>query len=84
MRNKKKFMEDVESIATPLMLSEVNAVEDAAHTLNNDTDNHGEYTIISDFTTTGKNETFVFTRKPRPKTDNPDEMVLDWHYEGRA
>ena len=84
MRNKEKFIADVEKVANQSVLSEVDFVEDAAHTLNNDIDNHGEYTIIGDFTTTGKNETFIFVRNERPKTDNPNESIEDWFYEGRA
>ena len=83
MRNKEYFLKDVKAVTKEVLVAEVNFVEDAAHTLNNDTDNHGEYTILGDFTTTGKNETFIFTRNERPKTDNPDEKIEDWFYEGR-
>ena len=83
MRNKETFLKDVKEVTNKVLVGEVNFVEDAAHTLNNDADNHGEYTVLKDFTTTGKNETFIFTRNLRPKTDNSEESIEDWFYEGR-
>lgn len=84
MRKKEEFIKDVEKVVLPNFLEEVDFVQDAAHTLNHDLDNYGEYTILKDFTKTGKEETFVFLREERPKTDNPEELIEDWFYEGRA
>ena len=40
MRNKEHFLKDVNAVTKEVLVADVNFVEDAAHTLNNDTDNH--------------------------------------------
>lgn len=84
MRNKSKFIEDLEKVVKPEILQVVNFVEDAAHTLNHEMDNVGEFSVREEFTTTGKVEEFVFTKEERPKTDNPEESIPDWFYKGRV
>lgn len=83
MRNKENFLSDINKTVKTDILDVVDFVQDAAHTLNNDTDNHGEYTVMSDFTTSGVNETFKFSRMARPETDGPGD-IEDWFYEGKS
>ncbi len=83
MRNKANFLEDISKVVKSEVLEEVDFVEDAAHTLNNDLDNVGEFTVLDTFTSTGKNESFYFSKQNRPASDNPNSEVEDWFYEGR-
>lgn len=40
--------------------------------------------VAAEFTETGKMEAFDFEQKQRPKTDDPDQQMLDWYYVGRG
>lgn len=82
MRNKQRFLDEAAEVLKKEVKEELNVVEDAAHLMNQ----FGTtvYTIPEVFTVTGKDESFNFTIEPRPKTDNPDEMIDDYFYQGRA
>lgn len=82
MRNKEKFVEDFNKVVKPEIVEEVDPVQDAAHAMNQRKE--PSYTVAKEFTTTGKDETFKFKVAPRPKTDNPDEEIDDYFYEGRG
>lgn len=81
MRNKEKFIENAYAVLKPEFKEEVNVVEDAALVMNH-TASH-RYVLSSDFTTTGKDETFLFDLKDRPKTDNESEAIKDYFYVGK-
>lgn len=82
MRNKEKFISDYNEVVKPELQNNETAVEDAAHTLNHSTDSI--YTVPAEFTTTNKDEKFVFEQKEREKTDDPKESLLDCFYIGRG
>lgn len=82
MRNKEKFIEDYNKVVKPEIVEEVDPVQDAAHAMNQRQE--PSYTVDKEFTVTGKDETFKFKVEPRPKTDNPDEEIDDYFYEGRG
>ncbi|MBO0478712.1 hypothetical protein JZO72_03635 [Vagococcus fluvialis] len=82
MRNKQQFLDDAAKVVKEEFKEELNVVEDAAHIMNQK--NEPIYTIPKDFTSTGKDEVFLFEVEPRPKTDNPDEEIDDYHYKGRG
>lgn len=81
MRAKQEFLDTALPLLKPEFHGELNVVEDAAHLMNQS----GEttYTLPAAFATTGVDETFVFEKKPRPATDNPNEVVEDYFYIGR-
>lgn len=80
MRDKQKFIDATNKILKPEFTTELNVVEDASHLMNQ----RGEttYTIPAVFTTTGNDETFIFEKRMRPKTDNPQEEIEDYFYLG--
>ena len=82
MRDKQKFIDDATPLIKDEFKEELNVVEDAAHLMNQ----FGvtTYSIPEAFTVTGKDEKFLFTLEPRPKTDNPDESINDYFYQGRV
>ncbi|AZP93486.1 MULTISPECIES: hypothetical protein [Enterococcus] len=82
MRNKEKFLEDYNKVVKPEFQNDENTIEDAAHTLNNIEGT--TVTVAAEFTETGKMEAFDFEQKQRPKTDDPDQQMLDWYYVGRG
>ncbi|WP_429976670.1 hypothetical protein [Enterococcus sp. AZ051] len=82
MRNKEKFLEDYNKVVKPKFQNDENTIEDVAHTLNNI--EGATVTVAAEFTETGQMEAFNFEQKQRPKTDNPDENILDWFYVGRG
>ncbi|EPB3092464.1 hypothetical protein [Enterococcus faecium] len=81
MRNKEKFLEDYNKVVKPEFQNNGNTVEDAAHTLNHSI--NPILTVLEEFTTTNQPEHFVFEQKERPKTDEPNEQMLDWVYVGK-
>lgn len=82
MRNKKEFLDDYNSIVKEEMKNDQMAVEDAAHSMNQEEST--VFTVPSDYTVTGKDEHFIFEKKERPKTDNHFETVEDYFYIGRG
>ncbi len=81
MRNKTDFIEDVKEVIKPDVLTDEQLIEDAAHTMNNlETES---YTLPKSFTTTGKDETFIFKKLERPSTDGGDS-VDDYFYKKRG
>ncbi|HGF7174111.1 hypothetical protein [Enterococcus hirae] len=82
MRNKEKFIAEYNDVVKPELQNNKTLVEDAAHTLNHSTE--PVYTVPAEFTATNKDEKFLFEQKERPKTDNPNETMLDWFYVGRG
>ena len=82
MRNKAKFIEDAYPVVKPEFSEALNVVEDAAHVMNQT----GEttYTIPSQFTTSGKDESFKFEKKLRPSTEYPSQQVEDYFYIGKG
>ena len=82
MRNKEKFLADYNEVVKPEYQNDESTIEDAAHTLNNI--EGSTVTVAGEFTKSGQMEAFNFERKQRPKTDKPDEQMLDWNYVGRG
>lgn len=82
MRNKEKFISDYNEVVKPEIQNYETVVEDAAHTLNHSTE--PIFIVPSEFTTTEKDEKFVFEQREREKTDDPNENLLDWFYVGRG
>lgn len=82
MRNKEKFIQEAYPLIKKEFRTELNVVEDSAHTMNQTQSN--TYTIPADFTISGKDETFAFEKKPRPATDDPSVEVEDYFYVGRG
>lgn len=82
MRNKQQFLDDAAKVIKGVFKEELNVVEDAAHIMNQTRET--KYTIPKDFTSTNKDEVFLFEVKNRPKTDNPDEEMEDYFYIGRG
>lgn len=81
MRNKEKFLADYNKVVKKEFQNDENTIEDAAHTLNHNTD--PIVTVAAEFTETGKLESFRFKQKQRAKTDDPEQKMLDWFYLGR-
>lgn len=81
MRNKQEFLDDADKVIKEEFKQELNVVEDAAHLMNQN--NISAYTIPSVFTSTGVDEKFLFEKKFRPKTDNPNETIEDYFYIGK-
>lgn len=82
MRNKEKFILDYNEVVKPEFQNEDTAVEDAAHTLNHSIE--PVFTVPAEFTSTNKDEKFVFEQNEREKTDDPNVSLLDWFYVGRG
>ena len=82
MRNKQIFLDDAAKVIKEEFKEELNVVEDAAHLMNHSEET--KYVIPEPFTTTGKDEVFLFEIKERPKTDNPNEEIPDYYYIGRG
>lgn len=81
MRNKQNFLDDADKVIKDEFKQDLNVVEDAAHLMNQN--NNTTYTIPSQFTSTGVDETFLFEKRFRPKTDNPIEEIEDYFYVGK-
>lgn len=81
MRNKTNFIEDVKKVIKPDILTDDQIIEDAAHTMNQLKTT--EYALPKDFTSTGKDEVFLFEQKPREATDGDGE-VEDYFYLGKG
>lgn len=81
MRNKENFITDFEKVVKPEFKKVIDPVQDAAHVINHE--DGFKYTLPKDFSSTGKDEVFVFVEEERAKTDNPDENMLDLFYKGK-
>lgn len=83
MRNKQNFIDDVEKIIKEevYQTDSFDIIQDAAHTLQHSVEL--KYVLPKDFTTTGKDEVFIFDIEPRPMTDNPEEDMDDFFYKGK-
>lgn len=81
MRNKQNFLDEIKPLIKAEFREELNAVEDAAHTMTH----LGEctYTLPAVFSITGKDEKFVFEKGMRPATDNPEVEVEDFFFVGK-
>lgn len=82
MRNKQNFLDDAAKVIKEEYKEDLNVVEDAAHLMNHS--NTTKYTIPKQFTSTKKDEVFLFERKERPRTDKPEENIEDYFYIGRG
>lgn len=82
MRNKQEFLADYNAVVNEKMKNDVMAVEDAAHSMNQE--DSTIFTVPSDYTKSGEDEHFIFEKKERPKTDNANETVEDYFYIGRG
>lgn len=82
MRDKRKFLDAADEVLKDEFKEELNVVEDAAHLMNQNVST--KYTIPKQFTTTGKDEIFLFEKKERPRTDKPEESIEDYFYVGRG
>ena len=78
MRNKAKFIEDAYGVIKDEYKTDLNVVEDAAHTMNQN--QSVVYSIPSNFTTTGQDEKFYFEKKKRLATDDSIKQVEDYFY----
>lgn len=81
MRNKTDFIEAVKEVIKPDILTDEQVIEDAAHTMNQLKTT--EYALPKEFTSTGKDEVFLFERKSREATDGEGE-VDDYFYLGKG
>lgn len=83
MREKQKFIDDFNKVVKDEFKSEIDPVQDAAHTLDHSTDLI--YTLPKEFSKTGQDENFKFEKKYRVKTDseNTGESVEDYFYLGK-
>lgn len=81
MRNKEEFIARARDVMTEGVLTDEQLIEDAAHTMVN-TDNT-KYEVPKNFTTTNKDEVFLFEKNLREATDD-GPGVEDYFYIGRG
>lgn len=82
MRNKEQFIEDAQQVVKDEWADKQRLVEDATHTLHHTESDR--YVVAAAYTTTGKDETFLFEQKKREKTDDSDEEIKDYFYVGKG
>ena len=83
MRNKENFISDFEKVANEQTLRTVDPVEDASHAMNQS--NELKYVLPTEFSKTGKDESFIFAKNLREKTGSDlGEVLEDYFYVGRG
>jgi len=81
MRNKQGLIDDAAKVLAP-EFKDHNVVEDAAFVMRHTQET--KFVLPAEFTSTKKDEVFLFEKRLRPATDDPTKQVEDYFYIGRG